>query len=292
MKAVLGLTLATSLDAAPLSKTFKLNNGVEMTTVNLGTCCGSDPKVGLAPWLKAGGTGIDTAFDYNDETDIGKILKAQSIPREKLFITTKIPAGLGNLTDCKADPEIPMRYAKENLRQLGVDYVDLMLLHGPCFLTLHPVAANTALWQGMKKVLDMNLTRAIGVSNYNAKQIEALPEPKPAVNQCNMGVKMHDDDTIKYCQDNGILYEAYFVMHNCPFSDSRITDVAKAHNVSASQVCQRYILDKGVAMAVGTGSDPTKSTKESAENLDVYGFHLTDDEFKSIDSIAKGSVIV
>merc|ERR1719486_1039911 len=144
----------------------------------------------------------------------------------------------------------------------------------------------------MQQVLAMNLTRAIGVSDYNSEQLKALPGPTPSVNQCQMGVKEHDDATITYCQEKGILYEAYFVMHNCPFSDSRITKIAAAHNVSSSQVCQRYVLDKGVAMAVGTGSDPTKAAKEAPENLDVYGFHLTDEEFKTVDSIQDGAVVV
>jgi diketogulonate reductase-like aldo/keto reductase len=296
MKGVFGFAVLFASDAAaseqvPLGKTIKLNNGVEMTTVNLGTCCGSDPKVGLAPWLKSGGVGIDTAFDYKDQQDIGKVLKEQKIQRESVFITSKIPAGLGNpFTDCREDPNIAIKYAQENVKELGVDYVDLLLLHAPCF---GRPKSNAALWKGLKQAMDMNLTRAIGVSNYNSAQLEALPAPKPAVNQCNMGVNTHDDATISYCQQNGILYEAYYVMHNCPFSDSRITDIAKSHNVSASQVCQRYVLDKGVAMAVGTGSDPTKAAKEAPENLGVFGFHLTDEEFKTVDSIQKkGAVVV
>jgi 2,5-diketo-D-gluconate reductase A len=196
------------------------------------------------------------------------------------------------MSDCGADPSIAVRYAQENVRQLGVDYVDLLLLHAPCRMRPGEKNSNAALWKGMAQAMAMNLTRAIGVSNYDIDEIDALPAPVPAVNQAQMGVKKHDDDIIAHCQKKGILYEAYFVMHNCPFTDSRITSIAAAHNVSASQVCQRYVLDKGVAMAIGTGSDPTKSAKEAPENLDVYGFHLTDDEFKSVDAIQKGAVVV
>jgi len=284
-----------AIEAAPLLQHVKLNNGVVMTTVNLGTCCGSTPSVGLAPWLKAGGTGIDTAFDYHDQTDIGKILKDLKVPRSSVFITSKVPAGFGNATDCNTDPAISVRYAQENLRELGVEYLDLLLLHHPCGLrqkVADPAAANAALWKGMVQALEMNLTRAIGVSNYVVKDLEALPAPVPAVNQCHMGVKSHDDATIKYCQQNGILYEAFKVMGECPFSDDRITKIAAAHKVSASQVCQRYVLDKGVAMAVGTGSDPAKAAKEAPENLDVFGFHLTEQEFKIVDSIQDGVVAV
>jgi len=268
---------------------------VEMQTVNLGTCCGSKPSVGLRPWLKAGGTGIDTAFDYQDQVDIAKILKEDSIARSSVFITSKIPAGFGNATDCDADPSIAIRYAQENLRELGVDYVDLLLLHAPCGIRQKVPdanAANAALWKGMQQVLAMNLTRAIGVSNYKSHDLKALPAPVPAVNQCEMGVKKHDDATIKYCQETGILYEAYFVMHNCPFTDSRIKNIATSHNVSVSQVCQRYILDKGIAMAVGTGNETVKSAKEAPENLDVFRFNLTDAEFEIVDGIQGEAVVV
>jgi len=74
-----------------LGRTVTINGGVEMTTMNLGTCCGSKPSVGLPAWLKAGGTGIDTAFDYSDQADIAKIIHAADAPsRQHLFITTKV----------------------------------------------------------------------------------------------------------------------------------------------------------------------------------------------------------
>lgn len=290
MRIIIGCAAATAL-AAPLGPKVTITPGIEMTTVNLGTCCGSDPSVGLRPWLKAGGTGIDTAFDYGDQSDIGKILREEGIPRDSLFITSKIPAGFGNETDCTADPNVALRYARENLREIGLDYFDLLLLHAPCgrrqpkLTPAERTAANAALWQGMVMAREANMTRAIGVSNYVSDDLEKLPEPLPAVNQCNMGVSSHDDDTITYCQEKGILYEAFRAMHGCPFGDERISSIAKGHNVSDAQVCLRYVLDKGVAVAVGTGSDPEKSAREAVENLDVYGFSLTTDEFAIVDAI-------
>lgn len=144
----------------------------------------------------------------------------------------------------------------------------------------------------MVQALAMNLTRAIGVSNYNATHLDALPKPLPAVNQCNMGVSSHDDATISYCQNKGILYEAYGVMHSCPFNNTALASIASAHNKSVSQVCQRYVLDKGVVMALGTGENATKSAKEAAEGLAVYDFHLSADEFKTVDAIQKGEKTV
>ena len=116
-----------------LGPTVTIAPGVSMPSINLGTCCGSEPKVGLDPWLSAGGTGIDTAWDYHDQVDIRSgLAKHPDIKRDQLFITTKVPAGFGNSTDCDPDPEITVRYVKENLVELGVDQVDLVLIHRPC----------------------------------------------------------------------------------------------------------------------------------------------------------------
>ena len=133
-----------------------------------GTCCGSDPKVGLSSWLDAGGVGIDTANDYNDQNVIGDILNPyiakRGLKRSDFFITTKVPAGFGGAAACKAvrqwiamisrcrrsldamcasqDPSVSLNTLKQNLQQLRTDYVDLVLLHKPC-----PTAEqNNALW--------------------------------------------------------------------------------------------------------------------------------------------------
>lgn len=273
-----------------LGRTVALNNGLVMPTINLGTCCGSEPKVGLSPWLAAGGVGIDTAYDYHDQQDIASIIHSPSAPpRESLFITTKIPAGFGNSTDCDADPMIAVNYIKENLRELGIAQVDLALVHRPCqsHQTKDPVASNNALWKGMQMALAQNLTLAIGVSNYEKKDLEALDRTGavPAVNQCDMSVTKHDDETIAYCQANGIVYEAYFAMKGCPFDNAQAKSIAANHNVSVAQVCLRYILDRGAAIACGTGADPSSVGPYATENLDIYDFQLTADEVATLNKI-------
>lgn len=273
-----------------------------MTTMNLGTCCGSKPSVGLPAWLAAGGTGIDTAYDYQDQADIAKIIHGPDAPpREKLFITTKVPAGFGNQSDCDPDPDIPVRYIKENLKELQIDQVDLALLHRPCQAsqTKDPVASNNALWKGMQKALEMGLVRAIGVSNYRTADLKALDQTVlPAVNQCRMGIAFppgtwgllpkgmaHDDDTIDYCQSKGILYESYQAMKGCPFTDSNLQKIAAKHNVTTSQVCLRWVLDRGCASATGTGADASKVAAYAKENLDVYSFTLAPEEVALLNKI-------
>ena len=105
-----------TVEATDIQPTVMLRNGVEMPRVNLGTCCGSTPEAGLQSWLAAGGTGIDTAWDYKDQTDIARILQEEKVPRENVFILSKVPAGFGNSTDCNPDPQIVVNYVEENLR--------------------------------------------------------------------------------------------------------------------------------------------------------------------------------
>jgi 2,5-diketo-D-gluconate reductase A len=274
--------------AAPSGKTVVLSNGVVMPSINLGTCCGSEPSVGLPPWLAAGGIGIDTAYDYHDQRDIARIINGPSAPpRSSIFITTKIPAGFGNATDCDADPDIPVRYIRENLKELNTDYADLALIHSPCHFVKDPVAANNALWRGMQQALALNLTRAIGVSNYGLQSLLKLDTSGgvPAVNQCDMSVSKHDDETIAYCQAHGIVYESYFTLKGCPWDNAQAQAIAAAHDVSMTQLCLRYILERGAIIAAGTGSNASTVGPYAKENLDIYNFELSTKDMDVLNKI-------
>lgn len=284
MMLLLHSTLAIVGMGQALGPTVEIAKGVTMPTLSLGTCCGSDPAVGLTPWFQAGGRGIDTAWDYKDQPVIGKILKQSgSPPRNEVFILTKIPAGFGNSTDCNPDPSIAMRYVQDDLNQLGVSQVDLVLLHAPCPTD----KANSALWQGLEQALAAGLTRAIGVSNYNSTNLANLKfNVKPALNQCRMGVEYHDEATIGYCQKNGISYESYDALKDCPVNDNRVKTIAAAHSKTAYQICLRWVLERGCLVAAGTGNDPKTVDQYAKENLDIYDWKLTADEIATLNKIA------
>ena len=216
--------------------------------------------------------------DYQDQTKIAKIIASEK--RESYFVTTKIPAGFGQeASDCNADPAVALKYIETNIKQLGVEYVDLVLLHAPCQLfkkapVANATASNNALWQGLQQALARNLTRAIGVSNYNSEVLSALESPVPAVNQCEMSINGsfgqpgHDDATIAYCAANGIQYESYGAMKGCPFSDARAQAIASKHGKSVAQVCLRWTLQRGAIVATGTGA-----TAASAAGYAKEGAH-------------------
>lgn len=270
----------------PSDKTVEIAPGVYMPKINLGTCCGSQPKVGLDSWLEAGGVGIDTAYDYRDQTDIATVLAAQSTKREDLFILSKVPAGLGIWpSDCSGGAATALKYVNDDLKQLNTTYVDIVILHAPCKTD----ADNQGLWAGLEQALSQGLTRAIGISNYKQADIEGLlktAKVKPALNQCQMSVQSHDDATIAYCQSQNITYEAFDAMKGCLWNSAAVLDAAKAHSVSAAQVCLRYILDRGAVMAVGTGSNASTVAEYAKENLGTYDFQLTAAEVTALNNAA------
>jgi len=310
--------VAVACSSFPVAPTKTIAPGVHMPSLNLGTCCGSDPTLGVPAWLQAGGVGIDTAYDYNDQPAIAATLAKVGKPRNEIFITTKVPAGVGAIMskgepdkDCTLDPDRALSLVKEDLRQLNASYVDLVLLHGPCELQgskakIDPAEANAAQWRGLQMALEQGLTRAIGVSNYNKSHLEALlrhPDTKtrPAVNQCQMSINGtamcfdevclhgpgHDDETIAYALANNITYEAYDTMRGCPFHDERVGAIAASRNMSVAQVCTRWTLQRGAVIAAGTGHNASKVALDSADNLGALRpeFELADDDMHYLDNI-------
>ena len=167
--------------------TTSIARGVDMPWVSLGTCCGSDPGVGVVPWLTTSRgrfglpiSGIDTAFDYNDQAVIATQLAAagKAGVRSAVFITTKIPGAAflhsdpaivcpsGHYRQCALDA------VKRDLAELSIEYADLVLLHDPGLA--NETAISAQLWEGLQDALALGLARAIGVSNFSAKQLAIL----------------------------------------------------------------------------------------------------------------------
>jgi len=265
-----------------------------MPRINLGTCCGSESTNSFPAWFAAGGRGIDTALDYGKEvpggkqTELSAAISKAGVARESLFVTSKIRAGFdilhGGPLCIGLNADYALKAVKEDLSELNVSYVDLVLLHAPCTSD----ATNLKLWQGLEQALAQNLTRAIGVSNYKEKQLSALlaqADTKPAVNQCQLSIAHRDDATLAYCAAQGVQYEAYEAMNGCPFSNTQVQAIASAHGVGVSQVCLRWVLQKGAIMAVGLGSNTSKIPGYAHENLDLYSFNLTTSEMALLDSL-------
>lgn len=190
--------------------------------------------------------GIDTAFVYGNEREVAKGIAAAGKHPADAFITTKVPCG----TYASARAAV-----SSNLKQLGVARVDLLLIHFPC---VH-AAGNTATWTALEEALEAGQTRAIGVSNFDVAQLEALRLSArrwpPAVNQASMSIGFHEDAEIAYANEHNITYMAYSPLCGGPNGSScrhgsvmtlpSVQAAAKNHGVSAAQVALKWLVQRG-----------------------------------------------
>ena len=239
---------AASAAASPKLPTVEIAAGVFMPYLSCGHPDDNSTELqDAALWFEAGGTGIDTAYDYGNQDQVGKAVRdfleqqhgtgTGKVNRSSLFITTKISPGghpwgkPDNKNKCtKAGALAAVR---EDLKELQLSYVDLALHHFPCSTT----AETRAVWQGLQAAQKLGLARAIGVSNFGASDLDAvlsLGGVPPAVNQCQMSIGSRDEATITYCAAKGIVYQAYSALRHVNLTDARI--VAKNHQASAAQV--------------------------------------------------------
>lgn len=252
----------------------KLNSGYYMPIVGLGTYALSDSECvnSVTALLNNGGRLIDTAYMYHNEQAVGKAIRQSSVPREEIFVTTKLyPNQFANAAQA----------IDEALEKLDVEYIDLMLLH-------HPGANDVAAYKAMEQAVRDGKIRSIGLSNWYVEELETfLPQVSitPAVVQNEIHPYYQENNVIPYIQNLGIVVEGWY-----PFggrghtkemlSDPVISAIAQAHNVTSAQVILRWNLQKGVAVIPGS-SNPD----HIKENLNIFGFQLTESEMAQINAL-------
>jgi len=265
-------TTASDTTTTTTADTIEIAPGVAMPRLNAGhpdDGAHNETAAALA-WLAAGGRGIDTALDYNNQRDVAKAMQASALKRRELFITTKISCGgFQSAADKIA----------EDLKELQTPYVDLLLIHFPC--STH--AKTKQVWRALQAAHKAGQARAIGVSNFAKSDIEAvmsLGGVKPAINQCQMSLGSHDDATIALCKSLGITYEAYSPLRRVSLSDPAITTIAAAHSKSPAQVALKWIYQQDIVVATSPGTN----RQYIGEDLDLPSFTLSADE---MDTLAK-----
>lgn len=159
----------------------------------------------------------------SNQPQVGKAVRdavAAGINRSDIFVTTKIaPAGRDGTGNCTAAATVAA--VKADVAALDVGALDLVLLHFPCSTD----AGNKAVWEGLSHAKEIGLARSIGVSHFTQAQLNdiiSLGKGVPAVNQCQLSIGKHDDDTIKYCKTKGITYEAFSSLKSVDFKDKRL----------------------------------------------------------------------
>ncbi|KIR03631.1 Flavodoxin [Lachnospiraceae bacterium TWA4] len=253
------------------NKKVKLNSGYDMPIVGLGTYALSDEECynSVRALLENGGRLIDTAYMYHNEAAVGRAVRDSGVPREEIFVTTKIyPSQFGN-------PKAAIDLALETL---DIEYIDLMLLH-------HPGKGDVDAYKTMEQYVADGKIKSIGLSNWYIKELENfLPQVSitPAVVQNEIHPYYQETDVIPYIQNLGIVVESWFPLGGRGYTkelliNETIMKIAENHNVSAAQVILRWDLQNGVIVMPGS-SNP----KHIKENLDVFDFELSEDEMNQI----------
>ena len=256
------------------TKTVKLNSGYEMPVIGLGTyslkddICVNSVSAALQNEYRL----IDTAYIYHNEESVGKGIRESGVPREEIFITTKL------YMNQYADAENAIN---EALKKLDVDYIDLMLLH-------HPSAHDIKAYKAMEKAVSEGKIRSIGLSNYYIDELEDfLPQITimPALIQNEIHPYYQENEVIKYMLEKGIVMEAWYPLggrgHTAElFNNETIAEIAKVHNKSSAQIILRWHLQKGV-VAIPGSSNP----EHIKENMNIFDFELTAEDMKKINSL-------
>ena len=259
------MTPATTADG----RARVLANGVEMPLLGLGVwqLRAGRPTERAVLWaLEAGCRHVDTARLYRNEESVGSAVAASGVPREELFIATKFHP---------RDPD-PERAAEESLRRLGLDYLDLYLIHWP---TGDPRRH----WDEMERVAERGLARAVGVSNYGADDLAALhgAAQPPLVDQVEFSPFQYRHGLLRACEEAGIVLEAYSPLtRGRDLRNPRVTAVAERVGRTPAQVLLRWAVQRGIPVI------PKSANRERIiENSRIFDFGLSEEDMAALDSL-------
>jgi diketogulonate reductase-like aldo/keto reductase len=250
-----------------------LNNGVQMPVFGLGTYQtrpGKEARDAVLYALKIGYRLIDTAAMYGNEKDVGEAVRASGIPREEIFVTTK-------LWNSDHGYERALAAFEESRKKLGLDYVDLYLIHWPV------EGLRQESWRALETLLEEGKCRAIGVSNYMTWHLDELLENSstvPAVNQVEFSPYLHLSDLLEYSRSHHIQLESYSPLtKGHMLMDPKLREVAAGYSKTPAQILIRWALQKQVVVI------PKSSRKERIkENSEVFDFAISDEDMRLLDS--------
>lgn len=258
------MTTISDLGSAPLT------DGGAIPLVGFGTWRLSGPAAqeSTVNALAAGYRHIDTATMYGNEAEVGAALRESGVPRTEVFVTTKIQAE-------KAGRE--RATIKASLQALGIDQVDLWLIHWP------PAGAGVHMWRGLIQAREDGQAAAIGVSNYSLEQIDQLTAATgvtPAVNQIKWGPFLFDAKVLAGHQERGVVLEGYSPFRSGPLDNPTLGSIAAEVGRTVPQVIVRWHLQHGIVV-IPKSAQPERIVA----NADVAGFTLTDQQMGRIDGL-------
>nr|WP_251029019.1 MULTISPECIES: aldo/keto reductase [unclassified Bacillus (in: firmicutes)] len=259
-----------------LLSTTTLNNGVKMPWLGFGVFKvqeGEEVVNSVKTALEVGYRSIDTAAIYRNEEGVGKAIAESNVPREELFVTTKLWNGDQGYESTLAGFET-------SLNKLGLDYLDLYLIHWP----VPSKGLYVETWKALEKLYKDGRIRAIGVSNFNVNHLEDLLancEIKPMVNQVEYHPVFNQKELHDFCKKNEIQLEAWSpLMQGGLLNDTVLVEIANKYNKSTAQVILRWDIQTGV-VSIPKSIKPHRI----AENADIFDFELTQEDLNQISTL-------
>jgi len=261
-------------------KSVKLNTGASIPIIGFGTwkirLNGAAQKA-VAEALELGYRHIDTARIYGNEKGVGRGIVQSEIKREDIFVTTKLWNG-------DQGYDSALKAFDASLERLGLDYVDLYLIHWPVS------GKRQESWRALEEIYKSGRAKAIGVSNYAIAHVEELLDSSkvvPAVNQIEYHPFLYEDQAslLKFCKQHNIIIEAYSpLVHGKRLDDPVLAKIAKKYSKSNAQILLRWAVQQGTVPLV-------KSThsERMAENLDIFDFELDSKAVTDINNLSDGT---
>lgn len=258
---------------------FVLANGVEIPCIGYGTWqtpSGDVTRNSVLAALQAGYRHIDTAFCYGNEADVGEAIRLSGVPREEIFVTTKHWVTMRGY-------EKTIEAIEGSLKDLGLDYLDLYLIHWPCVESVSPEwkEINADTWREFEKMYRDGKIRALGVSNFQEKHLEALfkvAEIPPVVNQIEFHPGYTQMETVKYSLGKGMVVEGWSPLGcGAVLQDETLKAIAAKYGKSTAQLCVRFALQNDVLPL-----PKSTSAEHIAQNMEVFDFNISDEDMKTL----------
>ncbi|MBQ6143297.1 MAG: aldo/keto reductase [Clostridia bacterium] len=255
-----------------LNETYKMNNGLGIPKIALGTWMIDDDKVAesVRQAVKIGYRHIDTAQGYENERGVGEGVRTCGVPREKIFVNSKVAAENKSYSSAKASID-------ESLKKMGLDYIDMMIIHSPQpWVEVNRsenryFKENKEVWRAMEDAVREGKVKTIGVSNFLEEDIENILSDckiRPAVNQVLSHISNTPFELIDYCKEKNILMEAYSpIAHGEILQNKEVNDIAKKYGVTVAQICIKYDLQLGMVVLPKTDNPEHMKTNADLDFL-------------------------
>jgi len=256
-----------------------LNNGIDIPAIGFGTWQipeGEDAYQAVKEALAAGYTHIDTAAIYGNEKSVGRAIKDSGIARNTLFITTK-------LWNTERGYDKTIAAFEKSLADLGLEYLDLYLIHWPANETQFEdwAAINADTWKALEYLYQQGKVKAIGVSNFPKEYLAKLLETAtiiPAVNQIEFHPGHLQEETVELCKSNDILVQAWSPLGSGRIlQDETLIALAEQKSTSVGQICIKFALSQGI-LPLPKSTNPANIKR----NLDIDSFDLTEEDIRTI----------